>query len=377
LHNNSINVDEKGYWVGFNLVKGIGARRMQSLLAYFGSAEAAWKAELEFLQSAGLSPRLVNACVQMRGSDSLKRTWDRIHALDIQVLTWQDERYPNRLADLDQSPPVLYIRGTLLPDDDWSVGIVGTRRLTSYGRQVTQEVAGTLARNGITVVSGLARGIDAVAHQAALAAGGRTLAVLGCGVDQIYPPEHRSLAEQIMAHGALISDYAPGTPPDAANFPPRNRIISGLSRAVVVIEAGEQSGALITAAFAADQGREVFAVPGSIYAVQSKGTNLLIQQGARPLLAPQDILETLKLGNISQQQAARTALPADEIEAQLYSLLSLEPMHVDEIRAQTKIPIEKVSAALVMMELKGMVRQVGGMQYVSIRETQSDYQVDR
>ncbi len=377
MHNNSINVDEKGYWVGFNLVKGIGARRMQSLLAYFGSAEAAWKAELEFLQSAGLSPRLVNACVQMRGSDSLKWTWDRIHALDIQVLTWQDERYPNRLADLDQSPPVLYIRGTLLPDDDWSVGIVGTRRLTSYGRQVTQEVAGTLARNGITVVSGLARGIDAVAHQAALAAGGRTLAVLGCGVDQIYPPEHRSLAEQIMAHGALISDYAPGTPPDAANFPPRNRIISGLSRAVVVIEAGEQSGALITAAFAADQGREVFAVPGSIYAVQSKGTNLLIQQGARPLLAPQDILETLKLGNISQQKAARTALPADEIEAQLYSLLSLEPMHVDEIRAQTKIPIEKVSAALVMMELKGMVRQVGGMQYVSIRETQSDYQVDR
>ncbi len=370
-------MDEKGYWVGFNLVKGIGARRMQSLLAYFGSAEAAWKAELEFLQSAGLSPRLVNACVQMRGSDSLKWTWDRIHALDIQVLTWQDERYPNRLADLDQSPPVLYIRGTLLPDDDWSVGIVGTRRLTSYGRQVTQEVAGTLARNGITVVSGLARGIDAVAHQAALAAGGRTLAVLGCGVDQIYPPEHRSLAEQIMAHGALISYYAPGTPPDAANFPPRNRIISGLSRAVVVIEAGEQSGALITAAFAADQGREVFAVPGSIYAVQSKGTNLLIQQGARPLLAPQDILETLKLGNISQQKAARTALPADEIEAQLYSLLSLEPMHVDEIRAQTKIPIEKVSAALVMMELKGMVRQVGGMQYVSIRETQSDYQVDR
>ncbi len=377
MHNNSIDVDEKGYWVGFNLVKGIGARRMQSLLAYFGSAEAAWKAEPEFLQSAGLSPRLVNACVQMRGSDSLKQTWDRIHALDIQVLTWQDEHYPDRLADLDQSPPVLYIRGTLQPDDDWSVGIVGTRRLTSYGRQVTQEVAGTLARNGITVVSGLARGIDGVAHQAALTAGGRTLAVLGCGVDQIYPPEHRSLAEQIMAHGALISDYAPGTPPDATNFPPRNRIISGLSRAVVVIEAGEQSGALITAAFAADQGREVFAVPGSIYAVQSKGTNLLIQQGARPLLSPQDILETLKLGNISQQQAARTALPADEIEAQLYSLLSLEPMHVDEIRAQTKIPIEKVSAALVMMELKGMVRQVGGMQYVSIRETQSDYQVDR
>lgn len=369
-------MDEKTYWIGFNLVKGIGARRMQTLLAYFGSAEAAWKAEPAFLQSAGLSPRLVNAIVQVRQSDALQKTWERIHSLAIQVLTWQDDQYPGRLADLDQSPPVIYVRGGLLPDDDWAVGIVGTRRLTSYGRQATEEVAGTLGRNGITVVSGLARGIDAVAHHAALAAGGRTLAVLGSGVDQIYPPEHRILAEQIMAQGAVMSDYAPGTPPEAANFPPRNRIISGLSRAVVVIEAGQESGALITAAFAADQGREVFAVPGSIYAVQSKGTNLLIQQGARPLLSPQDILDTLKLGNISQQRVARTALPADEIEAQLYSLLSLEPMHVDEIRAHTKIPIEKVSAALVMMELKGMVRQVGGMQYVSIRETQSDYQVD-
>jgi DNA processing protein len=292
------------------------------------------------------------------------------------VLTWKDPEYPQRLAELDQSPPVLYVKGELLPDDDWAVAIVGTRRLTQYGRQVTEEVAGVLARNGITLVSGLARGIDAVAHQASLAAGGRTLAVLGSGVDQIYPPEHRNLAGQIVANGALLSDYAPGTPPEAANFPPRNRIISGLARAVVVIEAGQESGALITAAFAADQGREVFAVPGSIYAVQSKGTNLLIQQGARPLLTPQDILDTLKLGNVSQQQTARTVLPADEIEAQLYSLLRLEPLHVDEIRAQTKIPIEKVSAALVMMELKGLVRQVGGMQYVSIHEPQSDYQVD-
>lgn len=369
-------MDEKQYWVGFNLVKGIGARRMQSLLAYFGDAESAWNATPELLQAAGLSVRIVSALSQVRESNSLERTWERIRSLGIQVLTWQDERYPARLAELDQSPPVLYMRGEILAEDDWAVAVVGTRRPTAYGRQVTEEIAGAMARNGITVVSGLARGIDAMAHHAALAAGGRTVAVLGSGVDQIYPPEHRNLAEQIVVQGAVVSDYAPGTPPEAANFPPRNRIISGLARAVLVVEAGQGSGALITAAFAADQGREVFAVPGSIYAVQSKGTNILIQQGARPLLSAQDILETLNLGMASQQRAARTVLPGDAIEAQLYALLSHEPLHVDEIRAQTRIPIEKVSAALVMMELKGMVRQVGGMQYVSIRESQSDYQVD-
>jgi DNA processing protein len=369
-------VDEKQYWVGFNLVKGIGARRMQSLLAYFGDAASAWKAPAEMLQAAGLSARLVHTVLQVRESGVLEQTWARIEALNIQVLTWNDPSYPQRLTELDQSPPVLYMRGELCAEDEWTVAIVGTRRPTAYGKQVAEEVAGSLARQGITVVSGLARGIDAIAHHAAMTSGGRTLAVLGSGVDQIYPPEHRALAEKIMAHGAIISDYAPGTPPEAANFPPRNRIISGLSRAVVVVEAGLESGALITAAFAADQGREVFAVPGSIYAVQSKGTNILIQQGARPLLSAQDILQTLNLGMAPQQQAARTALPADAVEAELYSILSQEPMHVDEIRAKTHIPIEKVSAALVMMELKGMVRQVGGMQYVSIRESQADYQID-
>ena len=312
----------------------------------------------------------------MRAGVSLELIWERIQSLGIQVLTWQDEQYPRRLGEMDQSPPVLYLRGQLLPDDDWAVAVVGTRRTTSYGRQVTEEVSNTLGRSGITVVSGLARGIDAIAHQSALAAGGRTLAVLGSGVDQIYPPEHRSLAEQIMEHGAILSDYPPGTPPDAANFPPRNRIISGLARAVVVIEAGVGSGALITAAFAAEQGREVFAVPGNINAVQSKGTNLLIQQGARPLLSPQDILETLNLSMVSQQRTARRALPADAVEAQLYSLLGHEPLHVDEIRALTKLPIEKVSATLALMELKWMVRQVGGMHYVSVHEPQTDYQVD-
>jgi DNA processing protein len=206
-----------------------------------------------------------------------------------------------------------------------------------------------------------------------LKAGGRTIGVLGCGVDKIYPPEHRTLAEQMLERGAIVSDYAPGTPPDASNFPPSNRIISGLSLAVVVIEAGETSGALITAEFAAEQGREIFAVPGSILAPQSKGTNKLIQNGALPLLSVNDLMQALDLTRVGEHKAVRKMIPADETEARLMSVLGDEPLHVDEVRNQTELPIEKVSAALALMELKGMVRQVGGMNYVAVREVQSDY----
>jgi DNA processing protein len=201
--------------------------------------------------------------------------------------------------------------------------------------------------------------------------GGRTLAVLGSGLDRIYPPEHRKLAEDIALHGALISDYPPGTAPDSANFPPRNRIISGLSLAVVVVEAGNTSGALITASFAAEQGRDVLAVPGNIHAPQSVGTNRLIQQGAHPILDPQDILEVLNLTMVAEHRAARVALPADPVERRLFSLLGAEPLHVDELRHRTDLPIEMVTAALTMLELKGMVRQVGGMQYIALREQAS------
>lgn len=306
---------------------------------------------------------------------SLELVWDRIHAQGITVLTWEDEGYPHRLKEIGQSPPVLYVRGELLPEDEWAIAIVGTRRVTHYGRQVAEEVAAAMAHNGITVVSGLARGVDAVAHQGALNAGGRTIAVLGNGVDRIYPPEHRRLAERIIDCGALISDYAPGTPPEGINFPPRNRIISGLSLGVVVVEAGERSGALITSGFAAEQGREVFAVPGNITAPQSKGANRLIQQGAHPLLSPQDVLETLNLTQISEHRAARSVLPADATEALLLEMMSQEPIHVDEIHNKTEMPIEKVSSTLALMELKGMVRQVGGMHYVAVHEIQEDYNV--
>jgi DNA processing protein len=366
---------DKRYWIAFNLVKGIGAVRMQTLLDHFGDLETAWQSAPDALLSAGLSARLVERVIQMRSTLDLESLMYQIETQGFRVLTWEDNDYPRRLLQIDQPPPVIYLNGELTEEDDWSVAIVGTRRVTPYGRQITEQIATCLAQNGITVVSGLARGVDAIAHQAALKAGGRTIAVLGSGVDRVYPPEHQALADKIADQGAVLSDYALGTPPESANFPPRNRIISGLSAAVVVVEAGETSGALITAEFAVEQGREVFAVPGSILAPQSKGPNRLIQQGAHPLLNPRDVLEALQLESIVEQRTVRKAVPADTVEAQLYGVLGPEPLHVDEIRSQTGLPIEKVSATLALMELKGMVRQVGGMNYIAVREVESDYTV--
>ncbi len=363
----------KKYWVALNLVRGIGPVRMKSLLDHFGDARSAWNASGEALRLSGLGNAQVDALIETREQTHLDRVWGRIIEQDINVITWEDDHYPRRLRDIDNSPPVLYVKGSILMEDTWSVAVVGTRRMTSYGKQVAQEISHALASNGVTIVSGLARGIDAVAHRTALEAGGRTFAILGSGVDIIYPPEHRQLAERISASGAVISDYSPGTPPEGVNFPPRNRIISGLSMAVIIVEAGRQSGALITAAFAADQGRDVFAVPGTIYAPQSKGTNQQIQQGAIPLLDPQEILEVLNLEMVREQTTAQTVLPGDATEARLYEILGLEPLHVDEICSRSNLSIDKVSSTLTIMELKGLVRQIGGMQYVSVQEKGSEY----
>jgi DNA processing protein len=368
--------DQRLYYLGFNFVKGIGAARMRALLDFFGDARSAWEAPAEALKAAGLGSKVLETLLRVRSGIDLEQIMDRLVAQDVTVLIWDDKEYPRRLLEAPQPPPVLYLRGNIIPEDEWAIAVVGTRRATSYGRQVAEEAGTTLAQRGVTIVSGLARGIDGIAHHAAIKAGGRTIAVLGSGIDNIYPPEHARLADQIAAMGAVVTDYAPGTPPDAANFPPRNRIISGLSRAVIVVEASRNSGALITAAFAAEQGREVFAVPGNIYAPQSLGTNLLIQQGAHPFLNCQDVLDVLDLGRVPEQRSARAAIPSDAIEAQLFGLLGNEPLHVDELGSQTNLPIEKVSSTLVVMELKGMVRQVGGMQYIAVREPSDGYQVD-
>lgn len=364
---------ERISWLALNTVKRVGAVRLRALVDAFGSATAAWQAAPKQWAAAGMQATVVQNFAEARTSFNSDRLLADLQKNNVGFFTLLDDEYPRRLKELEQAPPVLFFRGDLIPEDEWAVAVVGTRNVTAYGQQVAEELGAFLAHNGITLVSGLAKGVDALAHKAALDAGGRTLAVVAHGLDSVYPPQHRGLADRIVASGALISDYALGTPPDAANFPPRNRIISGLSLAVVIVEAGEQSGALITAGFAAEQGRETFAVPGSIYGAQSKGSNMLIQRGAHPLLKFDDLLEALNLEMMGEMKAARVVLPGDPTEAKLFGLLGREPLHVNEIGIRAALPIEQVSSALALMELKGLVRQVGGMNYVAARERRAEY----
>lgn len=336
--------------------------RFRRLLNYFGQLSRAWNASRSELIAAGLTEKLAEAVLQKRSGMEPEAMLPTLTKKSIQVLTWEDDSYPSYLKEIDQPPPVLYYRGTILPQDDLAVAIVGTRNVTAYGRQLTKDTAIYLAANGITVVSGLARGVDAIAHQAALEQGGRTLAVLGSGVDVIYPPEHRALAESIMANGALISDYPPGTQPDGVNFPPRNRIISGLSRGTVVIEAGEKSGALITAKFSIDQGREVFAAPGSVLSPMSRGTNNLLAAGAVPLTSPTVILKYLNIAQTRpNQEQAEPALDLEE--TRILRALGQDTLHIDDLCGKLGIGVEKLTAQLTMMELKGLVVRARGMEY--------------
>jgi len=351
------------YYLGFSLTPRIGPVRLRRLLECLGSPERAWSAPPSALRQAGLNKSSIASLLETRRRLSLEDELARIHGLGITLLTWEDAGYPQRLRHIYAPPPVLYVRGTLLPEEPM-VAVVGTRRPTTYGREVARRLGGDLVRNGVTVVSGLALGIDTEAHRAALMGGGRTVAVLACGVDRVYPMRNRDLGEKIVAQGAIVSDYPPGTPPEPRNFPPRNRIISGLSLGVIVVEAGERSGALITSDFAVEQGREVFAVPGSILSPCSRGCHDLIGQGARLVRGVEDVLEELQLTRLADQQEARRVVPESPEEATLLGLLSLEPTHVDELGQTSGFPVAVVSSTLTLMELKGLVRHVGGMQYV-------------
>ncbi len=372
----STKLSASKYWVGFSSVHGIGPMKFRALLNHFGDLEEAWHADARELKEAGLDQRALGNFMTTRTTISLEREMEKIERQGARVFTWDDPAYPPRLLNIYNPPPVLYVKGKILGEDQWAVAVVGTRGATVYGKEAARRLAGGLARNGLTIVSGLARGIDGEAHRAALDAGGRTIAVLGSGVDVIYPAESRKLAQAVIERGALVSEYALGTRPEAGNFPPRNRIISGLSLGVVIVEAGERSGALITADFALEQGREVFAVPGNIFRKKSMGTNKLIQQGAKPVLSVEDILEELNLTMVSQQAEVRAVVPENETEAALLEYITADPVHVDEIGQKSGLPIAQVSSTLALMELKGMVRQVGGMNYVLSRESRVEYVVD-
>jgi DNA processing protein len=357
--------DQTPYWIALSRVPGIGPVRMRRLLDYFGDPSTAWDAMLGDLMSAGLEPKVAEALVSTRRTTDPDRELDKLNASGAHVLTWDSPDYPERLREVDGSPPVLYVLGEVMPQDSFAVAIVGTRRVTPYGRAATAQLASELAQAGITVTSGLARGVDTIAHSSAIDSGGRTLAVLGSEVDIIYPPENKALARRIVEEGAgaIISEYPLGTLPDAINFPPRNRIISGLSLGVLVVEAGERSGALITISFALEQNRDVFAIPGPITSRMSDGPNALLKKGAKCVTCAQDILDELQIGMVSEHVEAVRSLPADPTERMLLEYLQESSQHIDELTNLSGLPASTVSAVLTMMELKGLIRNLGGMQY--------------
>jgi len=355
------------FWLALNQAKGIGPARFKLLYEAFGDARTAWAATVADWQAAGLDARTALALEQQRRHINPDAEVERLVRLRVGVVRLVDDSYPRLLREVSAPPPVLYVRGVLRPEDDLAIGVVGTRRVSAYGRQVTEQLATGLASQGVTIVSGLARGVDTVAHNAALAAGGRTIAVQGCGPDLVYPPENAKLAARIVEEwgGAIITEYAPGVQPEAGNFPARNRIISGLSRAVLVTEAPGDSGALITARFAGEQGRDVMAVPGNVTNRGSAGANRLIQDGAKLVMEVADVLAELNPHMAPQQRELRELLPADDVEAKLVTLLRAagDAQHIDDLCRASGLPTAQVSGALVMLELKGLARLVGPMTY--------------
>lgn len=358
-------MNDAKYWLGFGLIPEIGFKRFRMLLEQFETASAAWHAPEASLRAAGLETDRLNAFLGKRAKLDLDAEFRKVSSAGAQLITQADEAYPSLLRPLPDAPPMLFVRGEITSDDTLSVAIVGTRRASTYGKDAAAYFARELAANGVTIISGMAHGVDAAAHRAAIQTGGRTLAVLGCGIDQVYPRDHSNLAAEITRHGAVISEFPVGTKPEAYNFPRRNRIISGLSLGVLVVEAPEKSGALITATAAAEQGREVFAVPGNIFNPLGMGANRLIQDGAKLAATVDDVLEELNLAQVTHETRKTTIeiAPESDDERHIMALLSIEPMHVDEIARNSSMPIAKVTSTLTILELKGLARMVGHMQY--------------
>jgi DNA processing protein len=353
------------FLVGLSLLPAIGPARFQRVLAAFGDAERAWHASEQDFARLGVDAKSLPGLLDRRNSLNLDREMEKIKRLGATVLTLDDTTYPSRLREVYNAPPILYLLGEIVRQDEQSLGVVGTRSPTVYGKELATRIVPELVRAGLTIVSGLARGIDSLAHNAAIGAGGRTIAVLGCGLDVMYPPENRALFARIIQNGAVVTDYPLGTKPDAFNFPARNRIISGLTLGTVVIEAQQGSGALITADYALEQNREVFAFPGRATDRGSGGCNRLIREGrAKLVTGSEDILEELDLSAVVQQLEIKMAIPASDEESRLLVLLSHDPVHIDELSRQSMLSSATVSSTLMMLELKGSVRQVGLMTYV-------------
>jgi len=359
---------EEFYWLGLKAVPGVGNVTFRRLLERFDAPGAALAASPRELGSVrGVTPAVIEAI----RDGSWKRFADeeclRLAGSGARLVTFLSADYPKSLFEIPDPPPFLYVRGELR-SNELAVAIVGSRRATSYGLMATGRLAEALAGHGVAVISGMARGIDTAAHKGALQAGGRTIGVLGCGIDKVYPPENRKLFEAVPETGCLVSEFSLGTLPLAENFPRRNRIISGLSRGVLVVEAAENSGSLITAQYALDHGRDVFAVPGNISFGACRGSNRLIKQGAKLVDCAEDILEELP-GFVARnregapEQTASSAFSLTPKEAAVYELLARSSLHIDDIIAQTELTAGEVSSMLLHLELKGAITPLPGKHF--------------
>ncbi len=357
-------------WVRLNRAE-LAPRKVAQLLREFGDPQAILDAaRTDLARTGAVSARNFDRLAEATAWGGWPQEQELLRRIGAGVLVLADPEYPACLRAIFDPPPVLYVRGELTPQDEYAVAIVGSRRATAYGRGMAQEIAGHLARAGVTVVSGLARGVDAAAHRGALAAGGRTIAVLGCGVDQCYPPEHTGLRDQVAAHGAVVAEFPLGAAPDKWRFPARNRVISGLSLGTVLIEAPNDSGAMITADFALEQGREVFAVPGNIDTFASRGCNRLIKEGAHLVESAADILEALDLSTagLEEEPPLQPALPLPLTpeEERILALLGPQQKHVDALTAESTLPSGRVLSALTLLEMKGAARRLPGNYYVRV-----------
>jgi len=359
------------YFHAFNLFnERIGPLRFKKLLKYFGSLKNAWEqGQITDFIAAGIEEKLAQEIILRRPQINLDQEINLLEKQNIRIITFLDDSYPHLLKEIYDPPYIMYIKGQLKPEDEFAIAIVGTRRVSPYGQQVTEKLAQDLSQAGLTIISGLARGIDTLAHLAAIKQKKRTIAVVGSSLDyqSLFPPANRKLAEQIVQNGAILSEYPLGSFALKHHFPARNRIISGLSLGTLVIEAPEKSGAIITANHALKQNREVFAVPGSIYNPNSVGPNLLIKAGAKMVMSAQDVLEELNLKNLTQNIVAQQTIAETPEEEIILKNLSHEPLSVDKIIQLTKLNAAQANATLSLMEMKGLVKNIGGMQYVLAR----------
>ncbi|OGZ36624.1 MAG: DNA protecting protein DprA [Candidatus Portnoybacteria bacterium RIFCSPLOWO2_12_FULL_39_9] len=364
----NVKDNQRKYYNAFNLVDGIGPLTFKKLLSYFSSLKEAWLADANQFIKAGLNNSLIEQIKIKRQKIDPDSEMGKLEKEGIDLITIEDKNYPKLLKEIYNPPACLYCRGKFDRSDEFSLGIVGARKLSSYGRQITPALTADLTRAGLTIVSGLAKGIDTLAHRAALLANGRTIAVLGSGPDKksIYPRENQYLAEKISQQGIVLSEFPLGVSALAPHFPQRNRIISGLSLGVLIVEASKKSGALITAKEALEQNREVFAVPGPIFSQNSFGPNNLIKMGAKLVTEANDILEDLNL-NLLTEIKRKDILADNQEESLILKQLSFEPLHIDKIIFQAKLPANIVNSLLTMMEIRGKVKNLGGNNYVLAR----------